>query len=539
MQRIFKCLPFLLLGLLLTACPGTNNSKPLISSFSAAPNPAVSGQPVVLSWVITGGSPTQMEIDNGVGAVAGTQVTVYPSTTTTYTLTAGNSNGSSTATTTVTVRSGTPTGAAPTGSFGVGETQTDVQSDSGSSITSATDPRVVHVEPNSTFYAVAEYSDPDGITELAPFIANSAPAGMKADLQEGQSVNGFTLTTQSCDLTTKPTSVVCVYQIAVGDIQNISALPGAGKEFAYVFKIKATDTTGSYSDNSSRGYVVVGSSAPPPPPPADSYALSVSKDGTGSGTVTGPGIACGSDCSETYATDTQVTLSAAAATGSTFVGWSGACTGTGSCQVTMDAAKSVKATFDSETPTNDPLTVSIAGADPRPAVVNASTALQATVDNATAAPTYAWTQESGPSGGASFADAASKNTTVTFATEGTYALKLTATSGTETASDTVTVNVVAASANQAPTVDIAGSVSQTATLGVAKELMATGSDPDGDALTYQWTVNYGDASKVTFNPVNKAKTEAIFAAAGTYSVRVVVTDPGGLTDEDDVDIIVP
>jgi len=41
-----------------------------------------------------------------------------------------------------------------------------------------------------------------------------------------------------------------------------------------------------------------------------------------------------------------VTLTARAARGSTFVGWSGACTGTGSCAVTMNAAKSVTATFN-------------------------------------------------------------------------------------------------------------------------------------------------------------------------------------------------
>jgi hypothetical protein len=42
----------------------------------------------------------------------------------------------------------------------------------------------------------------------------------------------------------------------------------------------------------------------------------------------------------------SVTLSATAATGRTFAGWSGAgCSGTGTCVVTMDAAKDVTATF--------------------------------------------------------------------------------------------------------------------------------------------------------------------------------------------------
>jgi endo-1,4-beta-xylanase len=79
----------------------------------------------------------------------------------------------------------------------------------------------------------------------------------------------------------------------------------------------------------------------------DSYTLTVTKTGTGSGTVTTSpaGIDCGSTCSASYASGTSVTLTAAAATGSTFGGWSGACTGTGSCIVSMTAARSVSATF--------------------------------------------------------------------------------------------------------------------------------------------------------------------------------------------------
>ena len=41
-----------------------------------------------------------------------------------------------------------------------------------------------------------------------------------------------------------------------------------------------------------------------------------------------------------------VTLTPSAGANSVFAGWSGACTGMGPCQVTMDAAKSVTATFE-------------------------------------------------------------------------------------------------------------------------------------------------------------------------------------------------
>ena len=77
------------------------------------------------------------------------------------------------------------------------------------------------------------------------------------------------------------------------------------------------------------------------------FGLSVSIDGAGSGTVISQpgGIDCGNDCTESYAANTRVTLTASRATGSLFGGWSGGCSGTDSCEVVMDAARSVTATF--------------------------------------------------------------------------------------------------------------------------------------------------------------------------------------------------
>jgi hypothetical protein len=80
---------------------------------------------------------------------------------------------------------------------------------------------------------------------------------------------------------------------------------------------------------------------------ADVHLLSVSLAGTGGGTVTSdpPGINCGADCTEMYNHGTVVTLTATPTAGSIFDGWSGACAGLGACIVTMDAARSVTATF--------------------------------------------------------------------------------------------------------------------------------------------------------------------------------------------------
>ncbi|MBK7661921.1 MAG: Ig-like domain repeat protein, partial [Betaproteobacteria bacterium] len=77
------------------------------------------------------------------------------------------------------------------------------------------------------------------------------------------------------------------------------------------------------------------------------FALTVTKTGAGTGTVTSTpaGIACGATCNGNFNSGVSVALAAAPATGSFFAGWSGACTGTGACNVTMDAAKSVGAQF--------------------------------------------------------------------------------------------------------------------------------------------------------------------------------------------------
>ena len=93
------------------------------------------------------------------------------------------------------------------------------------------------------------------------------------------------------------------------------------------------------------------------------YALTVTRSGTGSGTVTSStgGINCGTACAATLASGTTVTLTATPASGSTFGGWSGACAGTGSCVVTMTAARAVTATFNGGTGTTYALTVTKAG----------------------------------------------------------------------------------------------------------------------------------------------------------------------------------
>ena len=78
-----------------------------------------------------------------------------------------------------------------------------------------------------------------------------------------------------------------------------------------------------------------------------SHALTVSLAGAGAGTVGGPdGIICPAvNCAGRYADSQIEILRAEAAPGSGFAGFTGPCTGTGPCQVKMDADKTVTATF--------------------------------------------------------------------------------------------------------------------------------------------------------------------------------------------------
>ncbi|MBZ4192950.1 MAG: hypothetical protein LAE24_01395 [Candidatus Contendobacter sp.] len=80
--------------------------------------------------------------------------------------------------------------------------------------------------------------------------------------------------------------------------------------------------------------------------PSQTYALTLTKSEPSSGTLTGPDINCGTNCTKIYNSGTVVNLTATPVPGSAFIGWSGGCTGSNStCTVTMSAAKTVKAAF--------------------------------------------------------------------------------------------------------------------------------------------------------------------------------------------------
>jgi hypothetical protein len=78
--------------------------------------------------------------------------------------------------------------------------------------------------------------------------------------------------------------------------------------------------------------------------------LALAKAGSGSGTISSSpaGISCGLTCAHAFTHGTAVTLTATPSAGSSFAGWSGACSGTGPCTLTMGADQTATARFESD-----------------------------------------------------------------------------------------------------------------------------------------------------------------------------------------------
>jgi chitodextrinase len=93
---------------------GSGAQAPAITSFTAKPAAIAPGATATLSWTVTGNPTPSLSINNGVGTVTGSSITVSPKATTTYTLTATNSSGNTSANTAVTVTTDTQAPSQPT-----------------------------------------------------------------------------------------------------------------------------------------------------------------------------------------------------------------------------------------------------------------------------------------------------------------------------------------------------------------------------------------------------------------------------------------
>jgi Divergent InlB B-repeat domain len=118
----------------------------------------------------------------------------------------------------------------------------------------------------------------------------------------------------------------------VGSVTDVNAIGGRD----YTYRLSASNASGT----SPPATVTITLAAP------GSVILTVQVTGEGSVTSAPSGIDCGTDCSEGYPFNTDVTLTAAATTSSRFDGWIGDCAGTSPvAMVALDANKTCTAQF--------------------------------------------------------------------------------------------------------------------------------------------------------------------------------------------------
>jgi hypothetical protein len=124
--------------------------------------------------------------------------------------------------------------------------------------------------------------------------------------------------------------------------------PAVATATTYCYRVKAFSAEGE-SGYTPEACGTVGSGT---------FAVTVSLSGTGSVASAPSGIACPTACHTEFPSGSLVTLSASGVGGSTFSGWSGACSGTAPCAITGNVPVSVTATFAAAPPTS-PLTLTV------------------------------------------------------------------------------------------------------------------------------------------------------------------------------------
>src|SRR5437867_4920215 len=131
----------------------------------------------------------------------------------------------------------------------------------------------------------------------------------------------------------------CSASFASGTAVTLTANPAAGSAF--------TGWSGGGCSGTEPCTLTVSSATTVTATFTPTFVLTVTTTGMGTGTVTSSptGIDCGATCSASFASGTAVTLTARPAAGSAFTGWSGGCSGTGTCVVMLSAATTMTATF--------------------------------------------------------------------------------------------------------------------------------------------------------------------------------------------------
>jgi len=178
--------------------------------------------------------------------------------------------------------------------------------------------------------------------------------------------------------TSNPGGLAVTYTATAADLVDTSVpadcLPFSGATFAIGATTVTCTATDDFGNTAMRSFQVTVNLLQP-------LQVSVALSGNGSGTVTStpPGINCPGTCSASFPLGSSVTLSAAAAAGSTFVGWDGICAsaGTGPCTFTVGGAANVTARFLLSKPV---VSLKVNGQHPTPPIVTTGGPMLLTLD---------------------------------------------------------------------------------------------------------------------------------------------------------------
>ena len=195
--------------------------------------------------------------------------------------------------------------------------------------------------PPASLHATATTGTSASGNQGGPF----TPASITYDISASPGTAGFSISGVPTWLAPSTTSgIATTLPTPLTFTVNASSLtPGA-----YAASIALTNTdTGVVNTTLVVTLTVTPLLAPPPPPDP---LLSVAVSGNGTVTSSPAGINCGTTCNAGYAGGAQVNLSATPRAGSAFSGWGGACSGTGTCSVTMNSAETVSAIFTITSP---------------------------------------------------------------------------------------------------------------------------------------------------------------------------------------------